>query len=359
MSVIDLRSDTRTVPDAAMRAAMSRAAVGDDSYGDDPTVARLEERGADLLGTERALFTCSGTMSNLLAVLTAVGAGGAGGAGGVTVIVGSAAHLLNLENDGVRVLARARVEAVPDPGGELSADAVAAALASASTDSLPSRPALVWLENTSNLHGGNAHDQAALARQSAPARRAGAMVHLDGARLANAAVALGRPVAELAAVADTVSFSLCKGLGAPVGSLLGGPAELIRQARHLRRMVGGTMHQTGVVAAAGLLALDRLPDLAQDHRRAALLRDALAAIGGVEVATIPRPTNMALLRVPGRAAEETVRRLAAAGVLCLPVGAELVRLVVHREHSDADIAAAAERIAGSVREPKVLEGNYA
>ena len=358
MTVIDLRSDTRTVPDAAMRAAMSRARVGDDSYGDDPTVARLEERGADLLGTERALFTCSGTMSNLLAVLTAVGTAGAlgtagAGAQGVTVIAGASSHLLNLENDGVRVLARARVEAVPDPDGELSADAVTAALASRPG------PALVWLENTSNLHGGNAHDQAALARQAAPARRAGALVHLDGARLANAAVALGSPVAALAAVADTVSFSLCKGLGAPVGSLLGGPAELIGQARYLRRMIGGTMHQTGIVAAAGLLALNRLPDLARDHSRAALLRHTLAATGGVEVATIPCPTNMALLRIPGRSAEDTVRRLAAAGVLCLPVGTELVRLVVHREHSDADIATAAERIAGSVRQPKVLEDNYA
>jgi threonine aldolase len=348
VTVIDLRSDTRTVPDAAMRAAMGKAEVGDDSYGDDPTVARLEERGADLLGTERALFTCSGTMSNLLAVLTTVGADGAG-----TVVAGAGAHLLNLENDGVRVLARARVEAVPDPAGELSADAVTAVLAPRP------RPALVWLENTSNLHGGNAHDQVALARQAAPARRAGAMVHLDGARLANAAVALGAPVAALAAVADTVSFSLCKGLGAPVGSLLGGPAELIREARVLRRMVGGTMHQTGIVAAAGLTALDRLPDLAEDHRRAALLRDALAAVDGVEVTTIPCPTNMALLRVPGRGAEETVRRLAAAGVLGLPVGAELVRLVVHREHSDADIVQAAERIAGTFAKPTVMAGNYA
>ncbi|MCO5995371.1 threonine aldolase family protein [Actinoallomurus rhizosphaericola] len=333
MHVIDLRSDTRTRPDSRMRAAMARAEVGDDSFGDDPTVTELEERVADLLGAKAALFTAGGTMSNLLAVLTGAGAGGG------SVVAGAQSHLLHHENDGARVLARARIHTVPDPHGELDEDAVTAALAEGA------RPSLLWLENTSNRYGGNALDEASLRRQAAPARNAGAAVHLDGARLANAAVALGRSPAELAAVADTVSFSLCKGLGAPAGSLLCGPAELIQEARYFRRMIGGTLHQAGVLAAAGLVALDRLPDLAEDHRRAAALRAALAGIAGVEPSAIPRPTNMALFRVPGVPAEKALERLAGAGVLGLPITADLVRLVVHREHSDTDIERAAERIA--------------
>ncbi|MEW2353465.1 GntG family PLP-dependent aldolase [Spirillospora sp. NPDC029432] len=332
MDVIDLRSDTRTTPDPRMRAAMAGAEVGDDSFGDDPTVAALEERAAALLGTEAALFTGGGTMSNLLAVLAGAGVGGG------TVVAGAQSHLLHHENDGARVLARVRVHAVPDPDGELDEDAVAAALGESSGASL------VWLENTSNRYGGSALDEASLRRQAAPARRAGAAVHLDGARLANAAVALGREPARLAAVADTVSFSLCKGLGAPAGSLLCGPAELIREARYFRRMVGGTLHQAGVLAAAGLVALDRLPDLADDHRRAGVLRDALAGAACVEAPVIRRPTNMALFRVPGMPAGEALERLAGAGVLGLPITADLVRLVVHREHSDGDVRRAAERI---------------
>ena len=335
MDVVDLRSDTRTTPDTRMRAAMARAEVGDDSFGDDPTVAALEERVAGLLGTEAALFTTGGTMSNLLAVLAVVGTDGG------TIVAGAQSHLLHHENDGARILARARIHAVPDADGELDGDAVAAVLPARS------RATLVWLENTSNRYGGNALDEASLRRQAGPARRAGAAVHLDGARLANAAVAVGEKPAELAAVADTVSFSLCKGLGAPSGSLLCGPAGLIREARYLRRMIGGTMHQAGVLAAAGLVALDRLAALIEDHRRAAALRAALAAITGVELPGIPRPTNMVLFRVPGTSAENALERLAGAGVLGLPITSDLVRLVVHREHSDTDIERAAERIAST------------
>jgi threonine aldolase len=316
-----------------MRAAMARAEVGDDSFGDDPTVTRLEARGAELLGTEQSLFTCSGTMSNLLAVLAT-----AGSAGG-TVVAGSHAHLLHHENDGVRVLARARVQVLADPHGELDPADVAAALAD--------RPArsVLWLENTSNLRGGHAQDEPALDRQAAAGRRAGAWIHLDGARLANAAVAVGRPVAALARMADSVAFSLCKGLGAPAGSLLGGSAEFVREARWLRRMVGGTMHQAGVLAAAGLLALDRLPALAEDHRRAATLRDLLKATIGVELVAVPRPTNMVFFRVRQQSATELVTRLAAVGVLGLPVSDDTVRLVVHHEHTDDDIQVASGRIA--------------
>ena len=317
-----------------MRAAMAAAEVGDDGFGDDPTVMYLEERVAALMGTQSALFTCGGTMSNLLAVLAVLGTGGG------TIVAGERAHLLHHENDGARVLARARVRSVPDPDGELDAAAVAA--------ELPSTPSMVWLENTGNLTGGNAQDEASLRRQAAPARRAGAAVHLDGARLANAAVALGRPIAELAEVADTISFSLCKGLGGPAGSLLCGSAALVREARYLRRMIGGTMHQAGVLAAAGLVALDRLPGLADDHRRAAALRDGLAALPDVEVVTVPRPTNMVLFGIHGMTAEAVLERTAAAGVLGLPITAGTVRLVVHREHSNADIARAVERIAAAL-----------
>ncbi|MFL6130811.1 MAG: threonine aldolase family protein [Mycobacteriales bacterium] len=338
-AAVDLRSDTRTVPDPQMRAAMAAAEVGDDSFGDDPTVRELEDRAADLAGTEAAVFTCGGTMSNLLAVLALAGVDR-----GALVVAGAESHLVHYENDGVRTLGRVRVATVPDrPVGELDPVALDRALADPAAG-----PRVVTLENTSNRCGGSALDQAAMRRQIEPAWRAGAAVHLDGARLPNAAVALDRPVAELARGVDTVAISLCKGLGAPAGSVLCGTAAVLERVRYLRRMVGGTMHQSGVLAAAGLVALTRLPRLAEDHRRAALLAARLRELPRLAVRRTPHPTNMVMVRLPGTAAALLADRLAAHGVLGLPVTAEEVRLVVHAGHADQDILAAAARVAAAV-----------
>lgn len=333
MNVIDLRSDTRTLPDPAMRRAMSTVELGDDSYGDDPAVTELERRGADLLGTEAALFTPTTTMGNLIAVLHWLGTDGG------VLVAGRSAHVVTLENDGARVLAHARVVTLPDPGGYLSPADIATALPDRSTR------ALLWLENPANLAGGQAQSREQLACSARAGRDAGARVHLDGARLTNAALATGSTLADLAAPADTVTLSLSKGLGAPAGGLLAGTSAAIAQARYLRRMLGGTMHQAGVLAAAGLVALGRRSHLAADHERAAALRARLRGIAGVELVTVSRPTNMVFLRRPGTAAEVTATTLAQSGVLVLPVGGDVVRFVVHRHHTDSDIDAVTERAA--------------
>lgn len=345
MKVIDLRSDTRTLPDPAMRRAMSTVEVGDDSYGDDPAVIELEERVADLLGTEAAVFTPSTTMGNLIAVLLWLGTDGG------LLAAGRSSHVVTLENDGARELARARVVTVPDPGGHLCPADIAAALALPAPGRTASRSerALLWLENTANLAGGQAQTPRQLALSAQAGRDAGARVHLDGARLANAALATGATLAELAAPADTVTISLSKGLGAPAGGLLAGRSGAVAEARYLRRMLGGTLHQAGILAAAGLVALDRRAELSADHERAARLRARLGGLPGVELVTVSRPTNMVFLRSPGTAGEVTATRLAESGVLVLPVGGDVVRFVVHRHHTDADIEAVSERAARALR----------
>lgn len=337
--VVDLRSDTRTLPDQEMKVAMIAAELGDDSFGDDPTVRALEEQAAALTGMTSALFTCSTTMSNLLAVLALGGIDE-----GALVVAGAEAHLVHYENDGVRTLGRRRLVTVPDaPFGELDAAAATAALTS---DGLPC--AVLCLENTHNRLGGNALDADAVRRPCAAARRAGAAVHLDGARLPNAAVALGKPVVDLARDADTVAISLCKGLGAPAGSVLAGAPEVIERARYLRRMVGGTMHQSGMLAAAGLVALRRISRLAEDHRRAAHLADGLREVPGLEVRAVPRPTNMVFVRAPGCPVGQLAGSLAEHGVLGLPVTREEVRFVLHAGHEDTDVSAATAQCARAV-----------
>mgnify|MGYP001263285502 CR=1 FL=1 len=332
---LDFRSDTRTVPDARMREAMARARVGDDVYGDDPTVALLQERAAALLGTEAALFTPTGTMANLLAPLAAAGPAGTPAP---RLIVGADSHMAFLEADGLRRFGggepepvRQRPDGLPDLG-EL------AALLAAGTD----RPTVVCLENTSMMHAGNALDAAATRAVAELAHRHGAHLHLDGARLANAAVALGVPPAELAEPADSVSFSVSKGLGAPVGSLLCGTREQVARARELRTWLGGSMHQSGVVAAAALVALDRLPELAADHETAAALAAELATVPGAQLLRPPRPTNIVMVRLAGLTARECAARLAAHGVRVLALPNGYVRFVVHRAH-DVDGARDAVR----------------
>ncbi|MEU0853533.1 GntG family PLP-dependent aldolase [Streptomyces flaveolus] len=331
---LDFRSDTRTLPDDRMRAAMAAAEVGDDVYGDDPTVALLEERVAELLGTEAALFTPTGTMANLLAPLAAAGARGAPAP---RVIAGVDTHMAFLEADGLRrfggvelVPVAQRPDGLPEPGA-------LAALLAAGTGA----PTVVCVENTAMMRGGNALDAGSTRTVAALAHRHGAHLHLDGARLANAAVALGVPLSQLAGPADSVAFCVSKGLGAPAGGLLCGTREYVGRARELRGWLGGSLHQAGVLAAPALVALERLPDLAADHDLAAALARALASVPGAELMSPPRPTNIVMARLAGLPARECAARLAEHGVGVLPLPDGYVRFVVHRAHDMIGVREAA------------------
>ncbi|MCQ9134370.1 MULTISPECIES: GntG family PLP-dependent aldolase [Streptomyces] len=334
---LDFRSDTRTVPDARMRRAMAEAKVGDDVYGDDPTVALVEERVAALLGAEAALFTPTGTLANLLAPLAA----GPAGAPAPRVIAGEGSHMAFLEADGLRRFGGVELVTVGQrPDGLPEPDALAALLAVRAD-----RPTVVCVENTAMMCSGNALDADATRAVAELAHRHGAHLHLDGARLANAAVALGVPPARLAGPADSVAFSVSKGLGAPAGALLCGSRAYVARARELRGELGGSLHQAGVLAAPALVALDRLPDLAADHDRAAALAALLAEVPGVQVMRPPRPTNMVMARLPAVPAGECAALLAGHGVLVLPLPNAHVRFVTHREHDMIGVRAAVRAVA--------------
>ncbi len=337
---VDLRSDTRTVPDEATRQAMASAVVGDDSYGDDPTVRTLEAQAAELTGMAAAVFTCSGTMSNLLAVLARTT-----GDRPVVVVAGEQTHLLCDENDGVRRLARCAVRTVPDgPDGDLDLACLEQALVAARAKG---QAPLVWLENPHNRRGGAAQPPAEIDRRAELAHRHGAEIHLDGARLPHASVAFDVALRRFTAGVDTVAISFCKGLGAPVGSVLCGPTHVIGAARAFRTMVGGTLHQAGVLAAAGLLALDRIPQLERDHVRTAELAHRLADVDGLSLHP-PLPTNMLVLEVADVSASAVLDAMAEHGVLALALDERRVRIVVHRDHAATDLDAASHRIAAAV-----------
>lgn len=336
MRTIDLRSDTVTHPTAAMREAMYRAEVGDDVYGDDPTVNRLERMAAEMLGKEAALFVASGTMGNLVSLLTHCGRGD-------EAIVGDLSHIFINEVAGASGLGGIQIRTVPNgPRGELAAAVVAAAIRR--EDIHYPRTALVCLENTHNLCGGTALSAAEMQPVVEVAHRHGIPVHLDGARIFNAAVALGVPARELVRDVDTVQFCLSKGLACPIGSLIVGPADFIRRARKMRKMVGGGMRQVGIVAAAGIVALESMIDrLAEDHANAKQLARGLAAFPFIEVDPERVETNMVFIRLKGITAQELCARLAEHGILCRGSG-ERMRLVTHWGITAEDIAYVLERI---------------
>lgn len=337
---IDLRSDTVTKPTTAMRRAMADAEVGDDVFGDDPTVNRLEARAAELLGKEAALFVASGTMANLVAVMTHTKPGEG-------IILGDQSHIFQYEVGGAARLAGVMTHPLPNkPDGSIGLDQVSAAIR---VESLHTpRTALLCVENTHNRCGGGALDAGTMDELSAVAHAGGLAVHLDGARIFNAQVALGTPAARLAAGADSVSFCLSKGLGCPVGSLLCGPRDYIALARRNRKLLGGGMRQAGILAAAGLYALDHHVDrLAEDHANAQLLADGLARIGPFR--PIPPRTNIVVVHTSGPPAEEWVRRFEAAGLLAVPFGAGKLRMVTHLDISSDDIREALRRIEHTVR----------
>lgn len=328
--VADLRSDTVTRPTGPMRAAMADAEVGDDVYGDDPTVARLEAVAAERFGKEAALFCPSGTQTNLLGLLSWCGRG-------EEILVGETYHTYSYEARGASVLGGIALTPLPvAPDGGLSADQLRSEVKADDSHFPVTR--LVSMENTVS---GRIVPLARGAEVAAAARSAGLIVHLDGARLMNAAVALGASAAEVAGAADSVSVCLSKGLGAPVGSVLAGPRELVDRARRLRKMVGGGMRQAGVIAAAGLYALERHVDrLAEDHARAKRLATRLSQIPGLTVDPAETQTNMVFVAPEPQDHADLMTALRRAGVR-VNASKPRLRLVTHLDLDDAAIERAA------------------
>lgn len=337
--VVDLRSDTVTRPSAAMREAMARAEVGDDVYGEDPTARALEERVAHECGKEAALFVPSGTMGNQLALMSLTRPGD-------EVVIGEGAHCAFYESGAGAVLSGVQFQ-VAGRGGLFSA----AELREAIKPDLYVHPhsSLVALENTHNRAGGRVFPQGDVAQIAAAARERGLSVHIDGARIWNASVATGLPVSALLAPADTASVCFSKGLGAPVGSALVGPREVIGRAHRFRKMLGAGMRQVGVLAAAALHALEHnKPLLVEDHRRAKALAEAVSKAPGVALDLRAVETNIVRIDMPGLDAALVAERARARGVLVSPVGPYTLRAVLHLDVDDAAIATAAERLASVI-----------
>jgi threonine aldolase len=334
MTPIDLRSDTVTKPTPEMRKAMAEAEVGDDVYGEDPTVNRLEQKAAQLLGMEAALFVPSGTMGNAIAIRILTERGD-------EVLVERRSHVVRYELAGMSVISGVMPRMVDARGGHLTPEHVRQALAPRAY--YKSDVSLVVLENTHNLAGGTVQGVVEHQAVVAAARECGFRVHLDGARVWNAAVALGVAPAVLVAGVDTVMTCLSKGLCAPAGSLVASSRERIDAARRVRKLLGGGMRQAGVLAAAGLVALDTLvARLAEDHANARLLGEALARGRGVKLA--PVETNIVVALLEGRTAPEAVAALRERGVLATAMDAKTLRLTTHRDVSRQDCERAAQAI---------------
>lgn len=329
---IDLRSDTLTQPTPAMREAIAGAQVGDDVFGEDPTVNRLQERCAALAGKEAALLMPSGTMANLVACRSHT-------APGDEVIVEQTSHLYRYEAGGFAAVAGVSVALLPGERGMLNSEQVGPAVRA--SDAHYPRTRLLWLENTHNVGGGTCYALNALEALGETARSRGLRVHIDGARIWNACAARGYSLAQALAAADSASFCFSKGLGCPAGSMLVGSGEFIATARRVRKMLGGGMRQAGVLAAAAEYALDHHIDrLVVDHDHARQLAAAIAALPGYQVQT-PQ-TNIVMLDIIDEHADAPAlaERLRQAGLRVLPVGPKRLRLVTHLDVSSGDIDAA-------------------
>jgi threonine aldolase len=336
MTPIDLRSDTVTRPSPAMRAVMAGAEVGDDVLDGDPTTRRLEDRVADLLGMDGALFFPSGTQANQAAVFLVTEPG-------TELIVEAQAHLVHYELGGVALISGVQIRPVATPEGLLDAEGVRSALRPPSPH-VP-RVSAVAVENTHNAAGGRVLAPAAQAGIARVAGEAGLALHVDGARLWNAAVALGVTPDRLTAGATTVMVSFSKGLGCPVGSCLAWRGERRARAWEIRKRLGGGMRQSGILAAAALWALDHVgARLGEDHANARLLAERLAGGGAVRV-SVPE-TNIVMMDLvrESDSATTVVPRLAAAGVLVAPFGPRRLRAVTHLDVGRADVERAARVI---------------
>lgn len=332
MKPIDLRSDTVTLPTPAMREAMYQAELGDDVFGEDPTMNCLQDMAAQRLGKEAGLFLVSGTMGNLIALLTHCGRGDG-------AIMGDMSHTLLNEAGGSSALGGVYLRAVPtEPDGTIDPALIEAAIPL--EDVHHPRMKLVCLENTHNYCGGSALDVSYAAAVAELAHRHGLSLHLDGARIFNAALALGVAASDLAAPADSVMFCLSKGLSAPVGSLLCGSAEFIERAHRVRKMVGGGMRQAGVLAAAGIVALEQMVDrLQEDHENGRMLAEGIAQIPGLHIDPVQVQTNLVWFDfVDERSnAQRFVESLRDCGVLMLSLGPSRLRAVTHYGIERADI----------------------
>lgn len=331
---IDLRSDTVTLPTPEMRHAMANAPVGDDVFGDDPTVNQLQEKVAELLGKPAALFVPSGTMGNQVAVRAHTEPG-------QEIILEANAHIYYYEGGGPAALSGVMCRCLNGRRGIFTAAEIEAVLRPPDAHFAPTR--LICLENTHNRGGGSIWTIEQIAEISQLARGRGIRMHLDGARLWNASVATGIPEREYAALFDSVNVCFSKGLGAPVGSALAGSREFIERAHRFRKQFGGGMRQSGIIAAGALYALEHhRARLAEDHANAQMLAKALARMPGVELDLADVQTNIILFRVTTVPAAALVRALKEAGLLVLATGPDTIRAVLHLNVSSADTHRAIE-----------------
>ncbi len=338
VDMIDLRSDTVTVPDVGMRKAMAEAPVGDDVFGDDPTVNRLQDRIAELFGKEAALFTPSGTMANQIVFKTIARPGW-------ELVCERECHIANYEVAGPAAHSGLMVTFLDSENGFFSADQVRDAIRPKNEHCPLTK--IVELENTHNRHGGSVCPPEHIAEIAAVCRENDLHFHLDGARIWNAHIASGVSLAEYARHFDTLAVCLSKGLGAPLGSLTLGARDFIHEAHRIRKMFGGGMRQVGIVAAAGLYALDHnLAKLGNDHANARLLAEGLGAIDGIAVAVERVETNIVLADIAktNLTPSEFVAKMSAVGVLCVQFGKTTVRFVTHLNVSEAQCAAALEKV---------------
>ena len=339
--VIDLRSDTVTRPTPEMRAAMAAAEVGDDVYGEDPTVNLLEKRAAEIFGREDALFVPTGTMGNQIAIrlLTLPGQ---------EVICESRSHILDWEMATTAVFSGCLVRAVPTERGTLTWADIEPVIYK--RGSFRAATGLIEIENTANLTGGRCTSLAVMEEIWANAKDRKLPVHLDGARIFNASTALGVDVKTLTRGFDTIMFCLSKGLCAPVGSMLVGSAEMMEQARIFRKALGGGMRQVGVLAAAGLIALEKMPArLHEDHANARLLAEALSHMDCVDIDLGAVETNIVIFKLKGElSAAELSARMKARGVLMSAVGPHAIRAVTHHDVSRNDCLTAIEAFSAEV-----------
>ena len=346
--IVDLRSDTLTLPTPEMRDAMARAEVGDDVWEEDPTVKRLEALAAERLGKAAGLFVTSGTMGNLVSVVSQTQTG-------QEVVLDLDSHIFNNEVAGASVVGSVQMRPVKTARGFLTPDQVREALRPANIHIPPT--GLVCIENTHNRHGGTCCTPEEISAVAAVAHGAGVAVHLDGARLFNAAVALKRPARDFVRDIDSVTFCVSKGLAAPVGSVICGSSEVVARARRVRKMLGGGMRQAGVIAAAGIVALERMVDrLAEDHANARALAEGVARLPGLSVDLASVQTNIVIFGVErgGAAASaaataELVAGCAARKVKIHAIGPSSIRCVTHKDVDAEDIARTLDAVAEITR----------
>ncbi len=339
--MIDLRSDTVTKPNEQMRRAMAEAEVGDDVYGEDPTVNRLEARAAEILGKEAALFVPTGTMGNTIGIKLLT-------EHGQEVVCDSRAHILDWELSMLAWFSGCLIRSVPTDTGILTWDAIKSVVKPVGPHWAPT--GAIEIENTHNMGGGRVYPQAVIDEICDEAHALGVPVHMDGARLFNAAAAAGRPVSELVAKVDTVTFCLSKALGAPVGSMVAGPRALMDKGRLLRKRLGGGMRQAGVLAAAGLIALEEGPKgLPADHANAQYIAGRLGKMEQISV--FPVETNIVIYDVSatGKSSKEISGALKARGVLMNGFTDKLMRAVTHRDVSRVECETAMDVLEEVVR----------